>query len=213
MDKQLILKILANGVEISHFAVLHNIAIEPDLRELWADVKFRGYRDALIRKGMVGEANGEFVLTERGKEVYTKCVEGQIVTAPTTAVITNDPIADLATEILAELKVKIKAATGKPNMILKSGYPYLPSQRDLTARLIMFCQKFQTNDYLSIKRAIFAYTDDILSGKLKSPRKLIFFLYKDLDNGLVSDIQAYIENLPEEVAEVQTEKIDTRKLF
>lgn len=205
MNKELLLKLLQNGIEISHFVILQLIATEKDLDVLWTNVKIKSYREALIRKGYIVKLKDEYYLTDKGSQIYNNCKYKKEILIEEI----KNPIEEITKSILNICKSKIKEKTGKERYILPTGTNYLPSQKELEERLLKFCQKFKNNDFEKIKKAIFAYTEEILELKLKYPRKMKYFIYKEDDKqGLISDMLAYMETVEEkEIVK------DTRLLF
>ena len=65
-----------------------------------------------------------------------------------------------------------------------------------------FAQSMNINELKSLftaKKAILEYTSDILENKIKYPRRMVYFIYKQDDiKGLISDMQGYMESLGED---------------
>lgn len=204
MTKELLLKLIQNKVDISHFIILQLISKYNELDEIWQDIKVRGYREALIRKGLIYEVNNQYFLSDKGIEILNLSIDEKLP-----EVNIENPIQELSKEILTICKSMIKEKTGKENFRVNK-FSFLLSERDLSNRLVNFCRKFNTNDFYTIKKAIFAYLKDVLDNEVAYPRILQYFIYKeDEKKGLISDLLVYMETLNTKVEE----KIDTRKLF
>lgn len=194
MEKNNFLKALELGVDINHYLLMVYIN-NKDTAFLWDNPKIRAWRSALDRKGFIVETNGEYYLTDKGIEILKSFTEEKIEAV---VVVDSNPIEVAAENILKEVKQVLKDRIGMERMINPSGKPYLCSKRDLTKRLLDFMQKFKFSDLDKIKQAILDYTHDILDTKLKSPRTLLFFIYKnDVKQGLISDMEGYIETAGE----------------
>lgn len=205
MNKELLLEIIKNNIDIGHYVVLDLISKEKNLEEIWKNTKFRSYREALIRKNIIYEIKGEYYLSDKGIDILNKCRGFQ------------EPVFDLkkidnqleikSEEILQEVKDLLERKTGKRRLDLPKIGAFLCSKRDFQKRLQEFCQKFNQSNLADIKQAILDYTQDLLDNKVPYPRKLINFIYKDDPNkGLISDMETYMESITEK-KEINTEQL------
>ena len=209
MTKDQLLRIIHNKIDISHFIIMHIIDNQKEISELWADVKIRSIREALIKKKLVfEESTNVFCLTNQGIELYNKCSDNQSIQLKIEK--SENSYLELAKLILDEIKTYSKKKYNITNIKLKSGFMFTSSSKEIAERLQNYCIHFKTNDFDKIKKACMLYTKDVLDNSLSFPRKLIYFIYKNVNGQIVSDLNNYIEN---NIDEEETIVKDTRNLF
>ena len=211
INKELLIRILNKNIDIGNYIVMDMIARKEDLVDLWNILKVRGWREALVRKGMIQEIENSYILTDHGKSIY-KEVSGIEEKNDIKDVDLLDDLDFICEDIIKEVNSLILSKTGEKRLRLKSGMIYNSNVKDLKKRILEYSKRFKNNNFVFIKRAIIEYTEDILEGKISYPRTLKYFIWKEvIDNGkskIISDMETYIETVIDK-AIIE----DTRKLF
>ncbi len=117
---------------------------------------------------------------------------------------------DWVTILYSEIEKLLILTEGKAQYKNPSGKYYKPTCQMFRHRIATFIKKFGINDIEGIKRACIKYTKSVLSGEIKYPVTLEYFIYKSGTNGLISEMTNWMEE--EEIKE--PEKIEnTKALF
>lgn len=215
IKKELLLKILSKNLDIGNYILIDMIARKEDLSDLWGILKIRGWREALIRKGIIQEIEDSYILTDYGESLYNSLLDIEKVENDTENIDKSDElnIDIICNEIVKEVNLLIFNKTGKNRLRLKSGMIYNYSVKDLKKRILEYITKFKNSNFTLIKKAIIEYTEDILEGKINYPRTIKYFIWKEIvENGkskIISDMNIYIETNVNEKTIIK----DTRKLF
>jgi len=215
IKKELLLKILNKNLDIGNYILIDMIARKEDLSDLWGILKIRGWREALIRKGIIQEIEDSYILTDYGESLYNSLLDIEKVENDTENIDKSDElnIDIICNEIVKEVNLLIFNKTGKNRLRLKSGMIYNYSVKDLKKRILEYITKFKNSNFTLIKKAIIEYTEDILEGKINYPRTIKYFIWKEIvENGkskIISDMNIYIETNVNEKTIIK----DTRKLF
>lgn len=215
IKKELLLKILSKNLDIGNYILIDMIARKEDLSDLWGILKIRGWREALIRKGIIQEIEDSYILTDYGESLYNSLLDIEKVENDTETIDKSDElnIDIICNEIVKEVNLLIFNKTGKNRLRLKSGMIYNYSVKDLKKRILEYITKFKNSNFTLIKKAIIEYTEDILEGKINYPRTIKYFIWKEIvENGkskIISDMNIYIETNVNEKTIIK----DTRKLF
>lgn len=202
MTKDSLLRALNKKIDIRHFTLMDIIVKEDNIEELWTDINIRGWREALIKKKYIQEIDKKYVLADLGLEIYKELCNLATTEVVVTEKMLENDFDKYCKDLMEEVNNKILKATGAKKLVLGSGSMYNSTPLVFKERLLSYSTKFNDTNYKNIRRAILSYTDDILTNKIKYPRKLYYFLWKIVkQNGkdiLVSDLKEYIETLVEE---------------
>lgn len=200
MNKESLLKLIRTPLDISHFILCNIIQSDNNHKELWKDSKLASLKNALLRKDLIYEINDICYITEKCKGYldYINNILPVITEIP--SIPKEDILNSFCDSVLIDIGDLIKEKTGKRILHLKSGKNFNCSKKELKERLIGFFKRYPNYTNLdNIKIAINQYLFDILSKKIQYPRRLIYFLYKEIEkNGKkieVSEIQEYIDNI------------------
>ena len=178
IKKELLLKILNKNLDIGNYILIDMIARKEDLSDLWGILKIRGWREALIRKGIIQEIEDSYILTDYGESLYNSLLDIEKVENDTETIDKSDElnIDIICNEIVKEVNLLIFNKTGKNRLRLKSGMIYNYSVKDLKKRILEYITKFKNSNFTLIKKAIIEYTEDILEGKINYPRTIKYFI-------------------------------------
>lgn len=217
MNKEQLKKVFANDIDLGHYFVMKYIQNKMDINDLWQIQKVRGWREALIRKNMLSEINGEFVLSDKANIIMADIDESagiiiQIVDADDDDVIPETPFVDFCEKLHEKIQNKIFELTKKKHHTNPSGKPLNSSLKELTDRLISFFKKFGNVKYELIEKAVLKYTADAVNRKMKYPVRLIFFIWNEKNGSVTSEMLQYIDEIKDEgYAEETGERIIINK--
>ena len=123
IKKELLLKILNKNLDIGNYILIDMIARKEDLSDLWGILKIRGWREALIRKGIIQEIEDSYILTDYGESLYNSLLDIEKVENDTETIDKSDElnIDIICNEIVKEVNLLIFNKTGKNRLRLKSG--------------------------------------------------------------------------------------------
>lgn len=210
MNKEKLLRILSAGIDVGNYYILFLLLNGENLESLWQIQKIRGWREALIRKLLLSEINGEYIVTDKGKEMLAE-IEGEVEIKESTVAV-NLTFDQFCESLHNNIQSVILENTGKKNYISPSGKPLNSSLVELKERFFKFFKKFGNIEYSLIERAILQYVKDATTGKIKYPIRIIYFIWNMKGDSIISEMMQYIENL-DEIEETKKEIIDTKKLF
>ena len=212
MNQKKLITILNNNLDIGHFMIMDIIVKETDLSKLWQIIKVRGWREALIKKGLIQEINNELTLTEKGRSIYKEISGIEEKEYKPEELDISDSLEDFCKTIVHDVNIKILDKTMQKRLVLKSGKVFNCSVKELQKRLLDFSIKFKKCNFDHIQKAILNYTDDVLDNKIAFPRTILYFIWKEIkEDGkstIISDMETYIETLTDKL-----DVIDKSKLF
>ena len=222
MNKEQLKKVFANDLDIGHYVVMKYIQGKYDINDLWQIQKIRGWREALVRKNLLSEINGEFVLSDKANTILADIDASFIISVVAVDneeddVTPETPFVDFCTQLHEKIQKKIFELTQKKHHTNPSGKALNSSLKELTDRLISFFKKFGNVKYDLIEKAILKYTADAVNRKMKYPVRILFFIWKaDNNNFITSEMLNYIEEIKddgytEELTERKT--VNTKDLF
>lgn len=222
MNKEQLKKVFASDIDIGHYFVMKYIQNKLDINDLWQIQKVRGWREALIRKNMLSEINGEFVLSDKANKIMLDIDElGGVIKQIAIDdegddVIPETPFVDFCAQLHTKIQAKIFELTKKKHHTNPSGKALNSSLKELTDRLISFFKKFGNVKYELIEKAILKYTADAINRKMKYPVRLIFFIWNEKNGSVTSEMLQYIDEMEDDgYTEESTERkvINKKDLF
>lgn len=211
MNKELLMKILSSGMDISHYYILHLILTNGLDETVRYHPKVKSWINAMEKKGLLIDIKGTLQLTSKGRDKYFEINALHNETAP---IVAESDVKVLARDINDAVTKLVLKATGERRLMFRSkniSYAINASNVHLEESLLKFIQIYKIDDFDKIKRAILAYFQDILDGKNTSPHKLVnFIIRKNKEtNENESDLLMYIETL----TDVKKEAFDKHKLY
>ena len=222
MNKEQLKKVFTNDLDIGHYVVMKYIQAKEKLDDLWQIQKVRGWREALMRKNLLSEINGEFVLSDKANTILADIDASFIISIIAVDddeeddVTPETPFVDFCTQLHEKIQKKIFELTQKKHHTNPSGKALNSSLKELTDRLISFFKKFGNVKYDLIERAILKYTADAVNRKMKYPVRILFFIWKEDKGTTISEMLQYIDEIQDDgYTEESTERktVNTKDLF
>lgn len=221
MNKEQLKKVFANDLDIGHYVVMKYIQAKEKLDDLWQIQKVRGWREALMRKNLLSEINGEFVLSDKANTILVDIDASFIISIVAVDdeddIIPETPFVDFCTQLHEKIQKKIFELTQKKHHTNPSGKALNSSLKELTDRLISFFKKFGNVKYDLIEKAILKYTADAVNRKMKYPIRILFFIWKsDNNNFITSEMLNYIEEIKDDgytEESIERKTVNTKDLF
>lgn len=220
MNKEQLKKVFANDLDIGHYFVMKYIQAKDNINDLWQIQKIRGWREALIRKNLLSEINGEFVLSDKANIILTD-IDSSIISIVSVDdneddIVPETPFVDFCAQLHEKIQNKIFELTKKKHHTNPSGKALNSSLKELTERLIGFFKKFGNVKYELIEKAVLKYTVDAINRKMKYPIRLIFFIWNEKNGSVTSEMLQYIEEIEDDGYEEETTErktVNTKDLF
>ena len=219
MNKEQLKKVFANDIDLGHYFVMKYIQAKDNINDLWQIQKVRGWREALMRKNLLSEINGEFVLSDKANIILTD-IDSSIISIVSVDdeddVVPETPFVDFCTQLHEKIQSKIFELTKKKHHTNPSGKALNSSLKELTERLISFFKKFGNVKYELVEKAILKYTADAVNRKMKYPVRILFFIWKEDKGTTISEMLQYIEEIEDDGYEEETTErktVNTKDLF
>ena len=195
-------ELMSKGLDANHYLILYYLNSNTKLPES-ATLKSKLdtiYR-TLVRKSLVVDIEGRYIITEEGKQL----VSGEVVVSPTGTSL-ND-ILDL-NKILKEALFKI---TGKRQIVGFGNTYFIPSAKDLETFLNRFRKAYPSLWNLdNIQKCLLAHVEKCAKANKYSPA-VKYYIIKE---GTGSQLAAALENLDDAVEiEKQHKLLNTKDLF
>ena len=129
MNKEQLKKVFANDIDLGHYFVMKYIQKKDDINDLWQIQKVRGWREALIRKNMISEINGEFVLSDKANIIMTSIDEltGVMICTINDDDIPETPFVDFCEQL--EQGPRIRSASKPRRIALHDSHDFSRSCR------------------------------------------------------------------------------------
>jgi len=215
-------KILNSELNLGHFYVLNLIHCEHDIET--NNQLINGWINALVKKGLIIYINNTYELTEKGKEQIFNIIKENDFVKITKLITDLDKsiekklnLEEFAIELHSKIVNKIEKLTGKTSFKNPSGKMLNSSVMELTDRFEGFFKKYKKANapFDKIEKVILKYVEDAITGVVKYPIRIIFYIWNEKNGGKISEMLGAIENLTEETKETEITKkvINTKEHF
>lgn len=213
MTKETIKRIFDSNIDVGHYFVLRLLNSGETLEELSKIQKIRGWREALIRKQLLVEINGEYIVSERAHNILKFIHPENEPQSEETIEQEKTTFDDFIKSLHANIQSVIYEITKKKTFTNPSGKQLSSSEKELKDRLMVFFKKFGDVDYKLIEKAILRYTKEAVTSKIKYPIRLIYFIWNEKNGSTVSEMMGYIETFQDDVEDKPKSIINTKEHF